>query len=655
MRPVSFNRSSRQRAITLLSFLAATAVTATTSMVQAAPPAKAFGELPVGYDGAISPDGSQLALIMNVGGAYGIRTQPLKSEGAKPWFLTLGTAQKPRYVKWINNRRFVAGIAQSEKSDNTPYTVTFLFTGDIKSRKSRIVIKPKDIFRQFNDRVVDWLEDDPEHILMAFSDKQYDPYPDIKKVKVSTGKAKTVKRGQPGIESWVVDEDGTPRVGTGQTNKGNSRRIIYNSERDKWESSDDYPGIDPETPVFGIIKKGKEMVIGDYQGKDTLGVYVYNLAEKKIIRPLFHNDNYDASGVVLSNDGETIIGAKYTADNDQTELLGEYGTLLSELRDKFKDYNVDYVDQTADGGTVLVNISAPYDPGGMFMYTRGDEVPTKLLKTYNGFSDQDTGDVIAVKYTTRDKQQIPAFVTLPPDVKAAKNLPFIVLPHGGPYGRDSTRFDYLAQFFATRGYGVLQMNFRGSDGYGRAFSEAGRSNWIVMQQDVEDGTRWLYERGFADASRTCIAGWSYGGYAALMGVSTDPDLYQCAIAMAALTDINDAKRDLRKYRGGKYAAKEFFGKAMEDSAVRKANSPVHVADQIKVPVFLAHGDLDENVQFDQFTRMKKALNRAKVKATYMKFDNEDHYLSQQENREKFFVGMEKFLTEVNGKSEYMRP
>jgi len=448
-------------------------------------------------------------------------------------------------------------------------------------------------------------------------------------VEVSTGKYRTVKRGQPGIEYWAVDDDGTPRVGTGRTNKGNLRRIIYNSERDKWESSDNYPGIEPDTPVFGIIKMGKELVIGDYQGKDTLGVYVYNLAEKKITRSLFHNDNYDASGVVLSTDGETIIGAEYTADSDKTELLGEYGTLFSELSNKFEDYNVDYVDQTADGDTVLVNISAPYDPGGLFMYTAGDEVPTQLLKMYNGFSDADTGDVIAVKYPTRDKQQIPAFVTLPPGVKSAKNLPFIVLPHGGPYARDSTRFDYLAQFFATRGYGVLQMNFRGSEGYGKAFAEAGRSNWLVMQQDVEDGTRWLYEKGFADASRTCIAGWSYGGYAALMGVSTDPELNR--------------------------AAKTFFGEAMEDGAVRKANSPVHVADQIKVPVFLAHGDLDENVQFDQFTRMKKALKRAKVKATYMKFENEDHYLSQQENREKFFVGMEKFLTQVNGKSEYMRP
>jgi len=402
------------------------------------------------------------------------------------------------------------------------------------------------------------------------------------------------------------------------------------------------------------LKDGTELVIGDYRGKDTLGLYVYNLNQKTITRSLFHNDNYDASGVVLSKDGETVIGAKYTAESDRTELLGQYGTLLDRLRAKFKGFDVDYVDQTEDGKTVLVKMSSPYDPGGLYSYSAGDSDPVRLTKMYNGFSSADTGDVVPVKYTARDGQKIPAFVTLPPGQSRAENLPFIVLPHGGPYARDSARFDYFAQFFATRGYGVLQMNFRGSEGYGKAYADAGRNNWIVMQQDVEDGTRWLYEKGYADKSRTCIAGWSYGGYAALMGVATDPDLYKCAIAMAALTDIDDAKRDLRKYRGGKFAAKEFFGEAMQDKEVRKANSPVHVADKIKVPVFLAHGDLDVNVQFDQFLRMKKALKKAGVKATYMKFDDEDHFLSKQSNREKFFVGMDKFLMQVNGQSEFMK-
>ena len=620
----------------------------------AAPPAKAFGELPVGYDAAISPNGEELAIIVNIKGTYGVIAQKLDGSTEKPWYLTLGKDIKPAYVKWVNNHRFVVSVEKSEKYRNTPFTVGFLFTGDLKERKGRLLVEPKDIFRQFNNRVVDWLEDDPEHILMAYSDEEWDAYPDIKKVNVETSRDQLVKRGQTGIEYWTTDDTGTPRIGTGQKENGKRRRIIYNTGTDKWESVDEFPGIDANTPIFGMLKDGTELVIGDYRGKNTLGLYVYSLTQKQITRSLFHNDNYDASGVVLSKDGETVIGANYTAESDKTELLGEYGTLLDRLKGEFPDYDIDFVDQTEDSRTVLVKMSAPYDPGGLYVYKSSDKHPTLLTKMYNDVSEDDTGDVVAVKYTARDGQKIPAFVTLPPGQQSAKNLPFIIMPHGGPYARDSKRFDYLAQFFATRGYGVLQMNFRGSEGYGKAYADAGRNNWIVMQQDVEDGTRWLYEKGYADKSRTCIAGWSYGGYAALMGVSTDPDLYKCAIAMAALTDINDARRDLKKYRGGKHAAKEFFGEAMQDKDVRKANSPVHVADKIKVPVFLAHGDLDENVQFDQFLRMKRALKKAGVKTTSMKFEQEDHYLSRQENREKFFVGIEKFLKEVNGNSEYMK-
>ena len=176
-----------------------------------------------------------------------------------------------------------------------------------------------------------------------------------------------------------------------------------------------------------------------------------------------------------------------------------------------------------------------------------------------------------------------------------------------------------------------------------------------MQEDVEDATKYLLSKGYADSNRTCIAGWSYGGYAALMGAAKDNEgLYDCVIAMAALTDINDAKRDLKKYRGGRHAAKDFFGEAMQDSKVRKANSPVHRADDIKIPVFLAHGDLDENVQYDQFLKMRKALKKAGVEYTDLAFEDEDHFLSRQENREAFFIGMEKFLLEVNGPSEYMQ-
>ena len=319
----------------------------------AAPPAKAFGELPVGYDAAISPNGEELAIIVNIKGTYGVIAQKLDGSTEKPWYLTLGKDIKPAYVKWVNNHRFVVSVEKSEKYRNTPFTVGFLFTGDLKERKGRLLVEPKDIFRQFNNRVVDWLEDDPEHILMAYSDEEWDAYPDIKKVNVETSRDQLVKRGQTGIEYWTTDDTGTPRIGTGQKENGKRRRIIYNTGTDKWESVDEFPGIDANTPIFGMLKDGTELVIGDYRGKNTLGLYVYSLTQKQITRSLFHNDNYDASGVVLSKDGETVIGANYTAESDKTELLGEYGTLLDRLKGEFPDYDIDLS---------LIHISEPTRP-----------------------------------------------------------------------------------------------------------------------------------------------------------------------------------------------------------------------------------------------------------------------------------------------------
>lgn len=627
--------------------------------VYAAPSAKAFGELPVAYDAAISPDGKHIAVILNFDGSYGVLVKKLKTKAdEKPTLTPLGEGVYPGYVKWINNRRWVTSIRQLEKYRNTPFTTSYLFSRDIVTLKGGVVVKPKRMFRQFNDQVIDWLEDDPDHILMAYSDDEYDPYPDIKKVNVKTGGDKTILRGKTSIENWMTDDDGTPHIGWGQNERGVERMIIFDAKTENWDSVDEYPGLETDTSVYGILKDGTELVIGDYQDKDTMGLYIYNLEQKKITRKLFHNDKFDASGVILSKDGENVIGAKYVAEESEVELLDEYRTLLDDLRAKFTDYTVRFVDQTQDGRTVLVKLSAPYDPGGLYIYSRGDEFPLELSAMYRGLESEDLGDVVSVRYKARDGAKIPAFVTLPPSITSnanLKNVPFIVLPHGGPYARDAKRFDYFAQFFASRGYGVLQMNFRGSEGYGKEFADAGRSNWVVMQEDVEDGARWLLEKGYADPNRLCIAGWSYGGYAALMGVATDPELYKCAIAMAALTDIEDAKRDLKKYRGGKHAAKTFFGEAFEDKELRRSNSPVRVADQIKVPVFLAHGDKDINVQFDQFIRMKRAMDKAGVEATYLKFEDEDHYLSRQENREEFFVEMEKFLFKVNGSSEFMTP
>lgn len=628
------------------------------SIAHAAPPAKAFGELPVTLDADISPDGKRLAVILNQNGDYIVYTTKTANIGEDASLVKLGSDVNPEYVKWVNNTRYMVSISKNEKYRSTPYTIGHLWTDDITDDdKGRLLLRTRDMFRQYSNIVVDWLDDDPDHILMAYSKEEFDNYPTIYKVNVNNSSDKRVQRSRTGVQSWMTDDNGVPRIGWGISERGNEKFDIYDPETDSWNSYEKYPGLNTDTPIHGFIKDGTQMIIGSYNGRDTIGLYVYDLKAKRVVKELFHNDNYDASGVVVSTDGETVLGAKYIADEEETELLGNYATLIDEIKAKFPEYSVRFVDQTEDYQTMIVRMSNSFDPGGLFIYSKADGKLQQIGPTYSDLKAADMGAVVPVKYTSRDGQKIPAYVTMPPTIQKQedfKNLPFIVLPHGGPYGRDYKRFDYFAQFFATRGYGVMQMNFRGSDGYGKSFEEAGRSNWIVMQEDVEDATKYLFKKGYADPERTCIAGWSYGGYAALMGAAKDTEgRYNCVVAMAALTDIADAKRDIERYHGGKYRSDEFFGEAMKDKATRKANTPVHRAGDIKVPVFLAHGDKDINVHFDQYLRMKKALEKAGADGTYLAFKDEDHFLSRQENREEFFVKLEKFLIKANGKSEFM--
>ena len=622
-----------------------------------APPPESFGTLPAIYDAAISPNGTEYASIANFKGQYIVNIGSLTGQKGKLRVIGLGKGVKPAYLKWVNNNRVIVSLWQSEVTRGVPFRVGYLYTLDTQTMKGKILVKSKGVFRQFNNIVVDWLEDDPDYILMSFDLDSNNQRPSLRKVNVETGRSTTVKGALTGVQHWYTDHDGNPRAGQGRRDNTDADWVlkVKDATDGKWRESKHYPGLEGDTDIHGFTSDPNEMIISAYQGRDTIGLYIYNLKSKSITRKLYHNDKYDATGVVLSNDGNEVIGARYIADTSETELLGSYETTMESIRKKLSSHTVDFVDQDIDGKTMIVRASNPYDPGAMILIKNG-EISTSLGKLYPELPSEEMGEVISVKYTARDGFKIPSYVTLPPkvtDTSQIKNLPFIVLPHGGPYGRDTKRFDYFAQFFASRGYGVLQMNFRGSDGYGKAFEEAGRKNWIIMQEDVEDGARWLLKKGYADPKRMCIAGWSYGGYASLMGAAKNGDIYSCAIAMAALTDIADFKRDLKKYRFGSAAGKDFIGQGFDSKDDIKANSPVKIAEDIKIPLFLAHGTEDQRVHFDQYKRMKRALKKSSSKVTYMEFKDEDHYLSSQESRQKFFKGLDKFLVQSNGTSEYM--
>ena len=637
----------------------------------AAPPPEAFGQLPGTYDAAISPDANNMAVIVNQNGQYVVQIVNLKNSNDASG-VGLGKGVKPLWVKWANNTQVLVSFWQSEKLGGVPVTTGYIYTLDTETMKGKILVRPgqngstgsrlgtSTLFRQYNNDVIDFLDNDPDHILMAYSDVGNTHPPDIKKVNVATGRDTTVKRGLSNVQTWYTDLRGEPRIGQGLKDKSTEQWVLRIREvnGDKWHNSDDYPGLNANASIYGFTKDPNELIIGAYQGKDTRGLYVYDLRVKKMTRKLFHNDKYDVGNVILNSDGSDVIGVSYVGESVEKELFDAYDTSLDYVRSQLPDRTIDFIDQSKNSEYILFNASNAYDPGGLMIMETSTKKIQMLKSKYAKLEPNDLGLVVNVRYSARDGVKIPAYVTLPPtvnDTASIKNLPFIVLPHGGPYARESDRFDYLAQFFATRGYGVLQMNFRGSSGYGKTFEDQGRENWVVMQEDVEDGAKWLLKKGYADPDRMCIAGWSYGGYAALMGALKNPDLYSCAISMAGVTDLQDIIRDVEKYQFGKITARNFILKGFESKDDIKANSPVKLADTLITPLFLAHGTADQRVHFDQYKRMKSALRKSDADVTYLEFKEEDHFLSNQNNRQKFLVEIDKFLKKHIGKSEFVKP
>jgi dipeptidyl aminopeptidase/acylaminoacyl peptidase len=298
-----------------------------------------------------------------------------------------------------------------------------------------------------------------------------------------------------------------------------------------------------------------------------------------------------------------------------------------------------------------VRTETPTQPPTYYYLDVASQRATKIVSEYPALAPSDLGMTRPVTYKARDGLTIHAYLTLPPGRNDGKNLPMVVMPHGGPDARDRWRFDWWAQFLANRGYAVLQPNYRGSFGYGRAFAEAGFGQWgLKIQDDISDGVKAMIADGTADAKRICIVGASYGGYAALAGATFTPELYACAVSFAGVSDLSRmmllVKKDFGEHSG---AASFWESRIGTDPAQLDATSPALHADRVRAPVLLLHGKLDTTVPIVQSEEERDALQRAGKQVEYIEFDTDDHYFTLAETRIRMLTEVERFLrTHIGG-------
>lgn len=621
--------------------------------VQAAalPPISAFGNLPVASDPSLSPDGKYFAVIQTVQGLPAALIYPVGST-------TPSILKSDQWIvvglRWVKPDRLLLTLKANVTARGDYQLRTWVRYATVKPDGSGFqILMSNDPSFRFNIRtggVTDTDLDDPDHVFMPLgvSDFGGETLRDsIMKVDVATGDAQPFMIALPQTYKWIMDGHGNvvARVDRLRDPLRDSIRVFNGKD---WDSNGTIVATaDRGANVTGLTEDGKALVRIAY---DTNGMKI--VVRRDLTAPheetLFSNPEYSVDTVISDDWTSRIVGASYVADTTQYVYLNPKREALQKGLEKAfpgRTVNIGSYDQTMD--KVIVEVEAPKYPPAFYYLDRTTHQATLIASTYPDLKPGDLGEMKPYPYTARDGLKIPAYITLPPG-KDPKNLPAVVLPHGGPDARDEIAFDWWAQFLANRGYVVLQPNYRGSSGYGDKFTSEGLHQWgLKIQDDITDGVKKMIADGIADPKRICIVGASYGGYAALAGATFTPDLYACAASMAGISDLRQLLRRERKQYGPESGAVSFWqsriGDFSDDAEQLVATSPAFHADRVKCPILLLHGEDDTTVRIEQSRIMEDALRKAGKPVQFVTLHGDDHYFTLPETRIRMLTELEAFL------------
>lgn len=633
-------------------------------------PASAFGALPFMQQVEISPDGRYIAaLVVGSNQRYDVVIYDLAQLGKVPPFRAPSGDWDVNWIRWKSGNRLLVSMRKAYFRSAPGSAVDVLETrlwamnadgSDLKrlvQRKSRAKSSWAESFGgqgivQVGDRVVDFLPDDPRHVLMAFNAE--DPsQPRLYRVEIYKDQQVQVEPGRTNIQWWLQDNQGRVRIAQGRAlDEVDAETATYYraSEKEEWKKIWDEKQRDAAfNPVIFDQDDPDILYVTSDHENGRVGLYRYRLSSGAFIDRMFLHPEVDISDVILDPRGTEIEGVRYITDLTHWKWFsGRMAGIHKDIQAQLPGWSVAVESRTEDDARMMVRAAAPDHSPRYYLY----EPSTRKLQ-YFGFGnaaldEHDLARIVPVRYKARDGLEIPAYLTLPIGTTnpPARPLPTVVMPHGGPEARDYAAFDPEVQMLANRGYAVLQMNFRGSAGYGAQFEAAGRREWgEAIQDDITDGTRWLIDSRIADPGRICIVGGSFGGYAALMGVVKEPGIYRCAASLNGVTDLPDLISLRRKFVGGRSSAARRLGDLWQDREKLDRNSPARRAGDIQVPVLLVHGTDDRVVPVAQSRKMADALKGARKAYQYVELEGEEHWLTHAGTRVMYFDQLDRFLAE----------
>lgn len=631
-------------------------------------PLETFAATDAISDAAISPDGRYIAEVLMLANRRYVAV--LDRQGDHPTKVAvLKDVENQfdiRWCRWASNTRLLCSYRGVVNDAGTLVELTRMVAVDPDGKNQLVLFSKSDTAGgQFQDRVIDWNPGKPDTVLIeaeeslldaqtrvdilagaevAGNDLSSGAYPAVFELNVKTGKLHEVLHSFNPVLNILTDFHGNPRIGWGYAVQTATIQYFARPTGGRgWQHLAKYEAFSAASAKYlkpvaiNSEQPDQAYAIGDYNGRDAL--WSVDLSDQNAPQLLYSNSKVDVSEPVLLKDGH-MIGVLYDTERPHVYYTDPvFAAVMNIVDASLPDTFNRVIDVSADRTQVLILATSDADPGSYYLFDTKNRALLTLGQGNPGLTPSGLGRMLSISYPARDGTVIPGYLTKPPG-GGDSNLPLIVMPHGGPIARDSWEYFFLQQFLVNRGYAVLQMNFRGSDGYGQKWYSDAHQDWGgVTYNDIIDGAKWAIKSGIADPHRVAIVGWSFGGYAALLGAVRDSDTFRCAISIAGVSDLTLLEREEDEYINGAFARQQIG----TETAKLKADSPRRHADGVRIPLLLVHGDKDPQVYYEQSKAMASALSAANKPYQFITLKDADHQIDKTADRVTLLTAVEQFL------------
>ena len=642
--------------------LALVASASTVAIAQAVPPEKAFGARESVTSASLSPDGLTMAFLAPAAGqGNALFTVPVDGSAApRRALVASGEPERLSGCSWVANDRLVCNVFTLR--DEAGYVVGMsrqvavdAVGGNVKMVSQREAENAW-YFSGYGGSVIDWLPGQDGAILMgrwyvpeskagSLIQKRAEGF-GVDRIDTRTLARKPVVKPMIDAQEFISDGSGTVRIaGLGQTTgdyaaTGIVKYLYRPKSLDGWRDLGTYNTMTRQGFNPYIVDPAADVVYGLQKDNGRLAIYTRALDGSNTETKVFAHPDVDVDQFILLGRKHRVIGASFANEQREAVYFDPAMQKLAQSLSKALPGSpiISYEGASDDEQKLLIWAGSDTDPGRYFLLDRATKQMRPLLLSRPELEGYKLAPVKPVQVKAADGALIPAYLTLPPG-SSGKGLPALVMPHGGPSARDEWGFDWLAQYFANRGFAVLQPNFRGSSGYGdKWFEENGFQSWRTAIGDVTDSGRWLVSQGIAAPDKLGIFGWSYGGYAALQSGVVAPDLFKAIVAVAPVTDLDELKKQYIR-TSGQRVIRDFVGSGPH---IREG-SPAQNAAAIKAPVMLFHGELDVNVRVVESRLMADRLQGAGKRVELTVYPKLEHQLSNAKARADMLGKSDAFL------------